>query len=148
MEKALIDETANVLNNAPSGYDDSMAVNPPGMEWPRLRCYLFFKEDQDPTKSTFLRAIGWCQPHLQEVWYDLDKEWSSLAAKLTIPELLHEINIERDPQVAGETFKFMAEHPDASWALMDMEDAGDGYLSARDVERLTRLLEEQNRPGS
>jgi len=80
-----IGETAKVLEGV-RDYDDAM-VNPPGLKWPRLRCFLSFK-DEDPTQPDYVRVLGWCVPGLRELCFDVDKVFSRMAAMMAIPELL------------------------------------------------------------
>ena len=134
MKEAYIDETANVFEAVPS-YKDAIVVNgPPGTTTPRLRCYLFFKEKgQGPYGPEYTRAIGWYPPHLRELWYDSDKEHSSLAAGRAIPELVNDINVRRDPRAAEESFKFMVMYH---------------ITLSRHFERIRRLAEEDGGSGS
>lgn len=79
-------------------------VNPTDTELSRLRCFLFF-EDEDDTKPRRGRIETWCTGVLQEM-YDLDKEISRKLSTLAIPQLLNEINYLRQPRKAEKRFKF------------------------------------------
>ena len=41
----------------------------------------------------------------RESYYDMDKEYSRVASRLAIPQLINEINVLKDPQQAEERFK-------------------------------------------
>jgi len=96
-------------------FDDGM-VNPPGMEWPRLRCFFFFKGDS--TKPDHVQVIGWCVPGLRVLYCGLDKEYSRKVSRLAIPQLLEEINVIKEPQQAAERFKSVVMDPGVLSASM------------------------------
>ena len=103
-----------MLASFPS-FDDGM-VNPPDMKWPRLRCFFFFKGGS--TKPDHVQSTGWCVPGLRVLYRSLDKEYSRVASRLAIPQLLDEINVLRDPQLATERFKSIVMNPDVLSASM------------------------------
>ena len=61
---------------------------------------------------------GWCQPVLRLGWYNLDKEYSWMASRLAIPQLLNETNVLRDPQRAAERFRSVVMKPEVYYASM------------------------------
>ena len=134
MKDAYIEETANVLN-AFRAYPDA-AINLTDTTLPRLRCYLFFKEeDQAPNKPDCMRPLGGCVPSLQ-MWYNMDKEYSRLSSMRAIPELMNEINIRRDPPMAEERFKDIIMEPYVSEAFMDVATTGNCELFEKHLDRL------------
>lgn len=110
-----IEETENLIKAVPDLKDAT--VNPPDLEWSRLRCFLLFK-DEDPTKSGHVRVRVWCLANLQELWYGMDKERSRAASRLAIPQLLKEINVLREPGTAEQRFRFMILNPGLFRTLM------------------------------
>jgi len=110
----LIKRTADMVKVVPD--TEGVAVNPPDLKWPRVRCYFFF-EDENPTGSYQVRAQAWCLPNLREQYYDVDKERSRRASRLALPQLLNEINVMRVPQQAERMFEIMASDPDLFLAL-------------------------------
>ena len=96
-------------------FNDEM-VNPPGLGWPRLRCFYFFKGDS--TRPDHNQITGWCVPGLRVLYYNLDKEYSRKVSRLAIPQLLNEINVLREPQQAAERFKSMVMNPEVLSASM------------------------------
>jgi hypothetical protein len=112
---ALIEQTADIIKALPD-LKDAM-VNPPDLEWPRLRCVLSIK-NEDLTKPDHVQVQAWCMMNLREVCYGLDKDYSHAASRLAIPQLLNEVNILREPQQAERRFRFMVLDPDLSWALL------------------------------
>ena len=104
MTYAVIRETENfptedVLEHA--------VISPPGLELPRLRCYLSFKHE-DSTKPDYGRVQAWCLDDLRELWYNMDKDYSRAASRVAISQLMHEINILREPLRAEERFRLLA----------------------------------------
>jgi len=85
-------------------------INPPGLEWSRLRCFYFFNGDS--TKPDHSQATGWSVPGLRVLFYGLDKEYSRKVSRLAIPQLLNEINVLREPQQAAQRFKSVVMDPD------------------------------------
>ena len=99
--EAFVRETAMVSKDMVDV--EHVIANPPSLEWPRLRCFLFFG-DEDPTKPCHGRIEAWCAPGLQDM-YNMDKDASRSASRLAISHLLEEINVLRKPQQTGETLK-------------------------------------------
>ena len=100
--EATITETARMTKEFPEM--DYMMVNPPSLEYPRLRSFLFFG-DEDPTKEGTGRIQAWCSPGLQDL-HKVDKEYSRTAALRAIPQLINEINVLREPEEAAQRFRF------------------------------------------
>ena len=138
MKEAFIEETATVLKNVHNtmpSYDDAM-VNPPGVTMPRLRCYLFFKEEgQAPNKPDLMQPLGGCLPNLR-MWCNMDKEYSRQTSMRAIPELLNEINVRRDPQMAEKRFKNLIMEPYVASAFMDAAKAGNAEPYERQLDRM------------
>jgi len=111
---AFIERTAEVVRALPELKD--AAVIQPDPELPRLRCFLFFK-DEDPTKSHshHIRAQTWSMANLRELRDHIDKEYSRVASNLAIPLLLKEINIQGEPKLAEQRFWSMFVGPELSW---------------------------------
>lgn len=139
---ACLEKTAAMLGDVPN-YDDTL-VNPPDLDWPRLRCFCFFR-DNDVTKPDFMRVLGWCLPGLR-VWYNLDKEYSRTASQLAIPQLLNEINVLRDPQQAAQRFRSVVAKPGIYMAsLLRAADDNDEEPLEQYLERICRIpLPNQN----
>ena len=135
--QAFIGETAKVLQSMP-GYDDT-AVNPPGLELPRFRCFFYF-QDQDPTKPDHCRIQGWCLENIQILWYDIDKEYSRAASKLAIPQLLDEINIIRDPLQAEKRFRHLVVDLDLDWARRRTTNAAGDDVELEPLEEYFERL--------
>jgi len=136
---AYIEETATVLAVIP-GYDDRM-INHPGLEWPLLRCFFFFKEEGSADKPYPIRFKGWSLPGLRALWYNLDKEYSREASRMAIPQLLKEINVLKDPQQARERFKCVVGNPGIYLASMLTAKAGDDQEEPFEqyLERISRI---------
>jgi len=120
-------------------FDDAM-VNPPGMEWPRLCCFFFFKGDS--IRPDHFQATRWCVPRLRVLYYSLNKEYSRKIFKLAIPQLLNEINILRDPEQAAQRFRSLVMDPGVLLASMFMArmKVGDGEEPFEQyIERLQHL---------
>ena len=116
-------------------YDDAL-VNPPGATVPRLRCYLFFKgEDQAPNQPDCVLPLGGALQNPQ-MWCNMDKEYSRQTSMRAIPELLYEINVRKDPQRAEERFEHLIFEPYASSAILDAAIAGSVEPLERYAEKL------------
>lgn len=101
MRDIRIEETARILAALPT-FGDGM-VGLPNPEFPNLCCFFFFKGDS--AKPDWVEALGWSVPRLQAVYYNMDKEYSRMASRAAILQLLDEINVRRDPQQAEQRFK-------------------------------------------
>ena len=116
-------------------YEDAM-VNPPSVTMPRLRCYLFFKEeDQAPNKPDIMQPLGGCLPNLR-MGCNMDKEHSRQTSMQAIPELLYEINVQRDPQRAEVRFRNLIMEPYVYSALMDAAMAGNDEPLERHLDKM------------
>ena len=100
--RAAVAENPTVTKDMPE--IEYAMVDPPNLEWPRLRCFLVFK-DEDPTKPGHGRVRAWCTQGLQDL-YTMDKRLSRSAARLAIPQLLEEVNVLKKPQQTGERIGF------------------------------------------
>ena len=118
------------------------------LEWPRLRCFLFFK-DEDPTKRDHhIRAQTWCLTNLRDLCYEMDKGYSQAASKIAIPQLVNEINVFGEPQKAELRFKSMVSDPELYHILM--KKAEKDYKDHKDplekkFERVLHVDDEGNR---
>jgi len=95
----------------------------PDLEWPRLRCFFFFRDD-GPNKLDQARAQAWCLTNLLEVCYGMDKDHSRAISRLAIPQLLNEINVIGQPRQAAERFKYMVLDLDLYRELTEKTDNG------------------------
>ena len=135
MTNAAIRETANL----PTEGIEHAVVNPPGVDLPRLRCFLLFKHE-DPAEQNFGRVQSWCMEDLRESWYDLDKDYSRAASRVAIPQLLGEINILRDPLRAEERFGLLVSNQAFAQALLGKFEAGSEQSLEQRFERILRLI--------
>jgi len=120
-------------------YDDR-GINPPGLEWPRLRCFCFFKDDEDPTKPDLIRVLGWSLPGLRVEYYHLDKEYSRTVSQQAIPQLLNEINVLRDPEQAPLRFRSVASKPEVYLPALSRAMADDDVPFKRYLEWATGMI--------
>jgi len=105
---------------------DYIMLNPPDLEWPRIRCFLFF-DDEDPSKQGHGRIQGWCLPGIREL-SEVDKDYSRAAARKAIPQLLNDINIVKDPQQSELRFKPMVMLPGIPVVSIPMTGPGEDPL--------------------
>ena len=107
-------------------YEEMLKVTPhltdptadsPGPGLSRFRCFFFFTYDDPELVHT--RTRTWWIPNLQELYYDMDKEYSRANSKLALPRLVTEMNILRDPQQAAARFKLIASGPELSGTPME-----------------------------
>ena len=143
MKDAYIDETAKMVKARPS-YEDEM-LNPPGMELPRLRCFLSFKDD--PNKPYIFQTVGGAKPGIR-LFYNVEKEFSRLNSKRVIPELMKEINVRKDPQGADRRISSIAVEPYISSAIVDALKGGDKDTWAKHNERINHLMGGNGGSGS
>jgi len=133
---AFVGETKHLT---PENILEHAVISPPGLELPRLRCYLRFKHE-DPTKPDYGRVQAWCLEDLRELWYDMDKAYSRAASRVAISQLLNEVNILREPLQAEERFDLLVSNQAMVRALLEKVHAGEGSLE----ERILRLIMTEN----
>jgi len=128
--------------NFPTEGIEHAVINPPDLELPRFRCYLFFKHE-DPTKQDYGRVQSWCMQDLRKFWYDMDKDYSRAASRVAISQLKDEINVLREPTQAEERFRLLVSDQAIAQALLGTVHAGEGSLEQR-FERILRLIMIEN----
>ena len=139
MTDAIVREIANV----PMSEIEYAAVNPPGLEIPRLRCFFFFR-GEDPTKPDLGRFQTWSPKDLRERWYDMDKNYSRAASRVAISQLLSEINILREPLRAEKRFKLLVSSRDMAQPLRGEVEAGSEELLEHRFEGVLRSIMMEN----
>jgi len=117
-------------------------INPPDLELPRFRCYLFFKYE-DPTRQHYGRVQSWCMQDLRKFWYTMDKDYSRAASRVAISQLKDEINFLRDPTQAVERFRILVSDQEIAKAFLGTVHAGTGSAEER-FERILRLIMIEN----
>jgi len=120
-----------------------VTTNPPELDWPRLRCFFLFK-NEDPTKPDHGRARVWCFANLQELLYDMDKEYARAAARMAIPQLLNEINVTKEPRMAEQRFMLMVLKPYLSWAFLEKAERRNEEPLEQYFDRILRAGDEEN----
>jgi len=128
--------------NLPTEGIEHAVVNPPDLELPRFRCYLFFKRE-DPTRQEYGRVQSWCMQDLRKFWYSMDKDYSRAASRVAISQLNGEINFLREPPRAEERFKLLVSDQAIAQALLGTVHAGEGSSEQR-FERILRLIMIEN----
>lgn len=141
MTDARIEETAKLIRDNPGL--EVATINHLNLEWPRLRCFFFF-QDEDPTKPDHSRAQIWRLAGLQESFYDMDKEYARAASEMAIPQLLMEINVTKEPRMAERRFRFMVSDPDLSWAFLLIAEHYDEEPMQQYLERILQAGDEEN----
>ena len=87
----------------------SAAAVPNPSPGPGLSCLCsFLLFDHGNPELFYAHRRTWWTANLRELYYNMDKEYSQVASKLAIPQLLKEINILRNPQQAEERFRVFA----------------------------------------
>ena len=114
MIKVTVDRVADLAKAAPT-IRDEMETDPPRPGMSRLRCFFFFKYG-DLSELCYARSRMWWMENLQELCYEMDKEYSRAASRRAIPQLMNEINFLRDPKQAEERLRLLAFGWDNSWA--------------------------------
>jgi len=136
---AFIGEAGHLL---PENIVERTEISPPGLELPRLRCYLRFKHE-DSIESDYGRFQAWCIEDLRELWYNMDKAYSRAASRVAISQLMNEINVVREPLRAEEKFQLLVTNQAMVQALLDRVRAGsEGSLEQRFGELLRLIMME------
>ena len=97
--EAAVKPCADIIKAFPK-LAERLATGPPELR-PRLRCIVFVKDKDDPTRTERVRVHSRCVPNLRELRDTINKNYSRRAAsKLAIPLLLNEINVMKEPRLA------------------------------------------------
>ena len=120
------------------------------IEWPRLCCIVFVKEEDDPTETERVRVHSWRAPNLRDVCYNLDKNYSRTVAKQAIPLFVSEINGLNEPGEAARKFRLMIAGPDVVQPFLNVLDMGitdddDGDLLRKYLGQLLNGGDEEDR---
>ena len=136
--EAVIKPCADIIKHFPK-LAERLAISPPGLR-PRLRCVVFVKDKDDPTRMERVRVHSQCVPDLRGLRDSIDKDYSRRAAtKLAIPILLSEINLLGDPQEAERRLRSMVKEQGLTRKVIEMaENASDASVLLRGVGQILR----------
>ena len=135
MEDALVNLIANMTRARPDVEDVMVITLDPGA--PSLRCFLFFKNEDDPAGSYYCRIPTWSIKDLREVRCNMKKEDSRAASRLAIPQFIKEVNVLRDPEQAVERFSCTLDLISSGPPVWDAEKDDENPLE-KHFERLLR----------
>ena len=137
----MIDAGIRESPDLPADSIEHAVANPPALELPLFRYYLFFKHE-DSTKPDYCRVQSWCLEGLRELW-KMHKDYSRAVSRVAISQLMREINVLREPLQAEEGFRLLVPDPVAQ-SLLGMADFGSEGSLEQCFEQIIRLIMREN----
>ena len=139
----MVDAVVRETTDLPTDGVEFAVGNVPGLEWPRLRCFFYFRHE-DPTVPEVGRIQSWSMQDLREVWYNMNKSYSRAASRVAISQLMNEINILGEPLRAEERFGLLVSNKTVAYGVQEEVHAGKEEMLEEGFEQILRIIMMEN----